>query len=64
MNPLHQPLPRARQNQLVRKQLGAEMLVYDQERDEAHCLNATAVRVWAHCDGNTTIAEMTQLLED
>ncbi len=40
------------------------MLVYDRERDEAHCLTATAARVWAHCDGKTTVAEMARLLED
>src|SRR6266852_8658234 len=59
-----QPLPKARRNQLVRKELGGEMLVYDRNNDEAHCLNATAARVWAHCDGRTTVAEMAQLLED
>ena len=40
------------------------MLVYDRTNDEAHCLNVTAARVWAQCDGRTTVAEMTQLLED
>src|SRR3979409_49664 len=40
------------------------MLVYDRPSDEAHCLNATAARVWAHCDGCTTVAEMAKLLED
>lgn len=57
-------LPKARRNQLVRKELDGEMLVYDRTNDEAHCLNATAARVWAHCDGRTTVAEMAQLLED
>src|SRR5258707_12077357 len=58
------PLPKARRNQLVRKELGGEMLVYDRNSDEAHCLNETAALVWAHCDGRTTVAEMAQLLED
>ncbi len=40
------------------------MLVYDRASDAAHCLNPTAARVWAHCDGRTTVAEMAQLLED
>lgn len=43
--------------------MAGETLVYDRERDEAHCLNAMAARVWAQCDGKTTIAEMTRLLE-
>jgi len=59
-----QPLPKARRNQLVRKELGREMLVYDRNSDKAHCLNAPAALVWAHCDGLTTVAEMAQLLED
>jgi coenzyme PQQ synthesis protein D (PqqD) len=40
------------------------MLVYDRNNDQAHCLNATAALVWAHCDGQTTVAEMARLLED
>src|SRR6266852_1180656 len=63
MNEIHRPLPKARRNQLVRKELGAEMLVYDRSSDQAHCLNATAALVWAHCDGLTTVAEMARLLE-
>lgn len=39
------------------------MLVYDRNNDEAFCLNQTAALVWAHCDGETTVAKMTQLLE-
>jgi hypothetical protein len=64
MNRIHQQLPKARTNQLVRKELRGEMLVYDRNSDEAHCLNATAAKVWAHCDGRTTVAAMTQLLEE
>src|SRR5260370_12877185 len=64
MNEIHRPLPKARRNQLVRKELGREMLVYDRSSDQAHCLNATAALVWAHCDGLTTVAEMARLLED
>jgi len=64
MKEVDQPLPKARQHQLVRKELGGEMLVYDRKSDAAHCLNATAAQVWAHCDGRTTVAEMAQLLED
>ncbi|HSP62483.1 MAG TPA: PqqD family protein [Pyrinomonadaceae bacterium] len=64
MNGIHHPLPKARRNHLVRKELGREMLVYDRNSDKAHCLNATAARVWAQCDGRTTVAEMARLLED
>jgi hypothetical protein len=56
-------LPRARKDGLVIKELPNETLVYDLERDEAHCLNQTAALVWKRCDGKTTIAEITSLLQ-
>ena len=56
-------LPRARIDGLVIKELPNETLVYDLERDEAHCLNQAAALVWKHCDGKMTIAKMTSLLQ-
>lgn len=56
-------LPLARTDALVVKELEGEVLVYDLKRDKAHCLNPTAASVWKHCDGKTTAAEMTRLLE-
>ena len=56
-------LPRARKGGLVIKELPAETLVYDLERDEAHCLNQTAALVWKRCDGKTTVAKMASLLQ-
>jgi hypothetical protein len=57
-------LPRARKDGLVIKELPNETLVYDLERDEAHCLNQTAALVWKRCDGKTTVARMAGLLQD
>ena len=57
-------LPHARKDGLVIKELPNETLVYDLERDEAHCLNQTAALVWKRCDGKTTIAKMTSLLQE
>jgi Coenzyme PQQ synthesis protein D (PqqD) len=57
-------LPRARKDGLVIKELANETLVYDLERDEAHCLNQTAALVWKRCDGKTTVAKMTSLLQE
>jgi hypothetical protein len=57
-------LPRARKDGLVIKELTNETLVYDLERDEAHCLNQTAALVWKGCDGKTTIAKMAGLLQN
>ena len=57
-----QPLPKARIEQLVIKELGDETLVYDETNHEAHCLNRTAAFVWRHCDGRTSVAKIARLL--
>jgi len=56
-------LPRSRTENLVIRELDDETLVYDKERDEAHCLNQTAVLVWQQCDGKTTVAQAAQSLQ-
>lgn len=56
-------LPRSRTENLVIRELDDETLVYDTERDEAHCLNHTAALVWAQCDGKTTAAQAANALE-
>ncbi len=38
------------------------MLLYDVERNEVHCLNGTAARVWTLCDGERTVSEIARLL--
>src|SRR5712692_561512 len=57
-------LPRTRTDNLVIHELDDETLVYDMERDEAHCLNQTAALVWKHCDGKTTTREAVRSLQD
>ncbi len=56
-------MPCARKDDLVISELDDETLVYDLERDEAHCLNQTAALVWKRCDGKTTVGEMASLLQ-
>ena len=56
-------LPKARQEDLVVEALPDETLVYDLNRDKAHCLNPTAALVWSHCDGETPVSEMAAVLE-
>lgn len=56
-------LPAARTAQLVVRELPDEVLVYDLDRDKAHCLNKASSMVWKHCDGKTSVAEMTNLLK-
>jgi hypothetical protein len=50
--------PRARKEGLIVQTLPDEALVYDQERDLAHCLNQTAALVWNRCDGNSTAKQI------
>lgn len=46
--------PLARSEELVIEELGDELLVYDESTHRAHCLSATAARVWRACDGQRT----------
>jgi hypothetical protein len=56
--------PEARKEGLIVHPLLDEVLVYDLDRHKAHCLNKTAALVWNRCDGKTSVAELTQKLED
>jgi Coenzyme PQQ synthesis protein D (PqqD) len=55
--------PLARKEGLIVRELPDEVLVYDRDRDKAHCLNQTAALVWKYCDGKTTVSGMTRRLE-
>src|SRR2546423_1106875 len=48
-SPAH--LPRMRAHGLVIDELPDEVLVYDLDSHEAHCLNRSAALVWRACDG-------------
>lgn len=56
-------VPTARQSALVVQELAEDLLVYDQDRFKAHCLNRTAALVWKHCDGQKTTKEIALALE-
>ncbi|MFL5864776.1 MAG: PqqD family protein [Solirubrobacteraceae bacterium] len=47
---------------LVIQELGNELLIYDRERDVAHCLAPAAARVWRTCEGGATLDEITHAL--
>jgi hypothetical protein len=51
-------LPKAREDQLIVKELPDETLVYDLSADKAHCLNHTAGLVWKYCDGKSSVSEI------
>jgi hypothetical protein len=50
--------PKARSEGLIVQALPDETLVYDLDRDLAHCLNQTAALVWNRCDGNSTTKQI------
>ena len=55
-------LPKARTENLIVKELPDETLVYDVQTDQAHCLNKSAAWVWKHCDGQRTVAELSEAM--
>jgi hypothetical protein len=57
----HSP-PQAREEGLLWRDLPDGLMVYDQERHEAHSLNQTAALVWRRCDGKTSVPELAAML--
>ena len=55
--------PCARGQGLILAKVSDELLVYDTERHEAHCLNEAAALVFQHCDGRTSVDEIAALLQ-
>lgn len=55
-------LPTMREHGLVIDDLPDEVLIYDLERHEAHCLNRSAALVWRACDGKRPPAEIARRL--
>lgn len=55
--------PRARQERLIVEALPDEVLIYDEERHRAHCLNEVAAFVWRHCDGTRAPKDLATLLQ-
>jgi hypothetical protein len=51
-------LPKTRREGIITKEVDGELLVYDIERDKAHCLNPSAAAIWKLCDGRTSIEEI------
>ncbi len=55
-------LPKMRAHDLVIDDLPDEVLVYDLERHQAHCLNRSAALVWRACDGKSSSTEIAHRL--
>lgn len=55
---LNSNFPRARTADLISEPVGDELVVYDGQSSEAHCLSALASAVFAAADGNTSPADL------
>lgn len=55
--------PLSRKSNLVTREVGKEILIYDLETNKAHCLTETAAFIWKNCDGKNSIAELRKLVE-
>ena len=56
--------PLARNKNLVVKEVAGEVLIYDLEKDKAHCLNQTAALIWKYADGRRDTASIASLLTE
>jgi hypothetical protein len=56
------PIPKAKTERLIVREIDGETLVYDRGRDAASCLNEFAARVWRECDGETSVAAIAAAL--
>ena len=52
--------PVAKTEGLVTQELADELLVYDERKHKAHCLNETAWKIWEECTGEQNVAEISQ----
>jgi hypothetical protein len=64
MKPHRSTAPLARSEQLLVESVGEELVLYDVDKDEAHCLNPLAATVFAACDGSNDTALLAQLAAD
>lgn len=55
--------PLRRSEDLIAEAVADELLVYDRTSHRAHCLGATAARVWRACDGRSDPAAMSEQLD-
>ncbi len=55
--------PVASREGLLVRELAGEVVVYDLERHEAHCLNQSAGLVFKYSDGRSTVAEIAARLQ-
>ena len=55
---------KARREGIIVKELGEDLVVYDERADQVHELNRAAASVWRRCDGETPVSDMVARLSD
>lgn len=60
----HRKLPAARDEGLLIEHVADEVVVYDVEGKEAHCLTALPAVVFTHCDGETDVAQLAAIASE
>ena len=50
--------PRKTEVDMIAEEVHSEVVLYDKQRNRAHCLNRTAAFVREQCDGNTPVREI------
>jgi hypothetical protein len=58
------PMPRAKTERLIVREIDDETLVYDMGRHAATCLNEFAAKVWRCCDGETSATAIAAALRE
>jgi|SRR5689334_11535572 len=56
--------PLARKTGLVVEEVDGEILVYDLDRNEAHCLKGVTALVWRHADGQARVETIFERVRD
>src|SRR5437764_12096958 len=53
---------RFQQRKLIARTIGDELLLFDEETSTAHCLNGIAAEMWTACEGQRSVAAVTEFL--
>lgn len=56
--------PVVRKNNLVVQEVDGEVLVYDLRENKVFCLNQTSALVWQHCDGEKSVPQIRELINN
>src|SRR5271170_1954364 len=56
------PMPKAKTERLIVKEIDDETLIYDMGRHAASCLKDFAAKVWRQCDGEKSVADIADAL--